>query len=73
MNMALRNARLNRGWTQIALAQKSKVNQSLISQMETEKYVPFFEEAARIAGCLGIPLDMLFHQLAKRTNGKHKR
>ena len=58
--MRLRQLRLARGWRQTDLAQKARVTQALISQLETGKKVsPSVVPLLRIAKALGVSVEEL--------------
>lgn len=58
--MRLRQLRYARGWRQTDLAQKARVTQSLISQLETGKKIsPSVVPLLRIAKALGVSVEEL--------------
>jgi transcriptional regulator with XRE-family HTH domain len=56
----IREKRLERGWTQLELAQKSGVPQPTISQIESgNRRYPTYENIKKIAKALGINIEEL--------------
>lgn len=55
----VRRLRKSRGWTQEQLAERANVDQTFVSQVETNKTRPSFEYMKRLADGLAVPVDEL--------------
>ncbi len=60
METALRTARRDKGLTQDQLADKAKVGQATVSELERGEYSPSLDIARRLALALGTSIDALF-------------
>lgn len=67
----LRKFRTARGWTQVELARRVHINNSLISRIEAGKVRPWSSLRTRLADALGVPvifLEPLARPLSKEPN-----
>ncbi|MEB4893705.1 helix-turn-helix transcriptional regulator [Bacillus thuringiensis] len=63
MMTMIREARLQKGWTQLDLAKKSGVPQPTISQIESgERKYPTYQNIKKIAEALGIKAEELMKE-----------
>ncbi len=60
MKNYIREVRIQKGYTQVALAEKTGVSRQSIHAIETGKYVPTTILALRLARVLGMPVEALF-------------
>ncbi|MBT2576869.1 helix-turn-helix transcriptional regulator [Bacillus sp. ISL-8] len=59
----IREARLEKGWTQLELAKKSGVPQPTLSQIESgERKYPTYQNIKKIAEALGIKTEELMEE-----------
>lgn len=66
----IRELRKAKGWTQIDLAQKTKLGQSTISQYELGKRAGYLVELLRVANALGTTMSDLFRIEAEFVSKK---
>ncbi|ATI01783.1 XRE family transcriptional regulator [Alcaligenes faecalis] len=66
----LSSLRLNRGFTQLELANKIGVPQSTIARIETGNNTPSVERAGEIAHALGVSLDEYYAAFKVSRQGK---
>ena len=65
--------RMKRGWSKATLARKARLDQSLLSKIESGRIKPYKPEQLRIAKALSIPLskaDKLFDEVPDYGNKK---
>jgi transcriptional regulator with XRE-family HTH domain len=65
---ALRQAREKRGWTQVQLADRAGISQSLLARYESGEYLPGAENLVRVADALGIGVEKLMKRKAGLTD-----
>jgi transcriptional regulator with XRE-family HTH domain len=70
LGQRLARVRKERGYTQVELAEKIGIIQSLISDYETDRLRLTAEMAVRFALALDVSTDELLHPKAKKKNGK---
>jgi transcriptional regulator with XRE-family HTH domain len=65
---AIKQLRIERGITQAELAEASKMRQSAISRIESNKAMPKVSKFENLASALGVPVDHFFSQRPKILN-----
>ena len=70
MGQRLARIRKERGYTQVELAKKIGIIQTLVSDYETDRLRLSAEMAVRFALALDISTDALLHPKAKKTKGR---
>ncbi|GHU79674.1 hypothetical protein FACS1894191_3030 [Clostridia bacterium] len=68
LGMIVKAARMRKGLTQEALAEKSRVSPRHVSGMENEGNYPSFEALYRLIRELNIPADEIFYPERQNTN-----
>lgn len=61
MNL-IKKARLNKGLTQVQLANKAEIAQAYLSEIENDKAVPSIHVYRKIAKALGVPVTELLDE-----------
>jgi transcriptional regulator with XRE-family HTH domain len=64
MSEAVRELRRERGWTQPALAERARIEQSYLSKLENGRAKPSREVCERLAAALDVPLERLLADAA---------
>ncbi|MFW5987862.1 MAG: helix-turn-helix domain-containing protein [bacterium] len=68
----VKQERRKKGWSQLELAMKTKINQSDISQIENSKIYPYPGWRKKLAEALGADEEFLFPDIKKKKEKNHQ-